>query len=199
MSTRKKKVSKRSVKKTTRKTNTGRRKSAESETTKEEPAVESATVPKLDPKRPERERARAERRALKEGRARPQEQATVTPISEKVAKEMPIEKRQIPESLRWKLAALNSEHNAIVNGIRQKVLTQLKPQIDQACHDAIQNDAKARSSQIDVNACINEIIEVLEPNLPKGYSITKLNPAKDEDGQVEARYNPDGVGKRLPV
>lgn len=112
--------------------------------------------------------------------------------------DLPNENLTLPleELYKYKLQLLNKE----LEEAKSLVVTPLKNAYEQELVKRIKESVaaneecqQAHKNRID---CINEILDVVEAELPEGYVVGTINP---EEGNFVAVYNPTEVGKRLEL
>jgi len=102
----------------------------------------------------------------------------------------------LDERLRYKMEAMDRRHNEAVDRVKQPILQLFADRIKTTIQKAVDSDQACRESRRAQIECVNEIIDALAGELPKGYAITLI---EGENGQARAEFAPDQVGKKLPV
>jgi hypothetical protein len=98
----------------------------------------------------------------------------------------------IPEALKYKLLYRESEYKKLVEPIKQRVQQELQALVAKA----IKSDSRVSSAATQLEACVNEILDTVQPSLPEGYAVVFL---ASNEGAVVAKHAPEQVGKRFQL
>jgi hypothetical protein len=122
----------------------------------------------------------------------PSKEPPATPLPSKKPK-MEVE---LPELLQYKLLVYERDLGEAIAPIRARLAQEFEQILVQEINKAVAIDPKCIEARKIQHACVNEIMETVESKFPEGYAVTLI---KTREGKVVGEYNPDGVGKRLPV
>jgi len=155
----------------------------------------------------ERARAREERRLRRmEERERAAKAAEPSPVSSldearaKKAKPPAPEKEPVTlpmdELHKYKLATFNRAYQDAVEKLKGPLVQKYNQLLNEELQEVAKNDPECIQARRDQIGCINELVKLLDPQLPEGYAITQCLTDK---GVVVAQYVPDRAGKPLPL
>lgn len=96
----------------------------------------------------------------------------------------------------WKYQAKNERRNAIAEKIKTQVVAAFQEQLRQQIVKSVQASPEWLKANDEANSVLNEILESVEPTLPKGYAVTSIEP---KDNTVVAKYGPDKIGRRYKM
>jgi hypothetical protein len=102
----------------------------------------------------------------------------------------------LPELYSYKMEVMDRRLDEVVTKVKQPILAAFSEKIKAGIRHAIDGSPECRQARQAQSRCINEIIDLMAPELPEGYAITMI---EGEKGTVRIEYAPDQVGKRLPL
>lgn len=100
----------------------------------------------------------------------------------------------IPEELKWKLLFLEKERNEAVNRIKEQLKAEYQDKLNKAIINAMNSDKDCIDKTRLQNMCVNEVLDIVDPELPEGYAVSNIMTA---EGYAECKYNPNQAGKRV--
>lgn len=175
-----------------------------------EKGVAEAPAPEAAPSETEAERVARQRQEAREERRRKREEAlrasppatpsNVASLDEARAKKTPADKGSVvlplPELHKWKLSALNRNYADSMKKLKEPLIQKYNQLLQAELNELAQKDEECVKAQQEQAVAINELIKLLDDQLPEGYAITQI---LGEKGQIVAQYVPDRAGKPLPL
>ena len=148
----------------------------------------------------QREEARAERRRkrLEEAKkvsslddARAKRSQTAPSAEEKRPVSLPMD-----ELYKYKLSHVNRVYEDAVQKVKEPLVKKYNQILQTELKEAVRRDPECVAAQREQVMCVNELVELVDGQLPEGYAITEL---LTEKGLIVAQYVPDRAGKPLPL
>jgi len=153
--------------------------------------------------RDERRRKREEERQAKRSQEPSKKVASLdearakkTPSNPAAQEDKKLFTMPMDELHKWKLEGLNRNYADELKKIKEPLIAKYNQMLDAEARELAQRDpecVKAHREQIE---CINELVKLLDDQLPEGYAITQLLTDKS---LIVAQYVPNRAGKPLPL
>jgi len=128
--------------------------------------------------------------------------ATVQPLIPKQAVqgqndgENPVIQLTLPDLQAYKVQASELAMANIANPIRTKAKEEAQRRLNMEIAQALRANERYQAAQADMEIAVNEVLDLMQSQLPEGYAITNIL-AKDK--VVICRYAPEQVGKRFKI
>lgn len=103
---------------------------------------------------------------------------------------------EMPESLAWKIRALDAEAKRIEETIRAPIVSALNAQLRTQLDQAYGNHAELQRLRHECNSAVNAVCDLVEDELPDGFAVISYDAPKQ---QVVASHRPELRGRRLPT
>lgn len=157
----------------------------------------------------QRQRAREERRRKRQQEKEQAQQEPAKPVSsldearaKKKASAKPTAEQKEPFTLdmdelhKWKLTALNRDYADAQQKLKEPLIQRYNQRLNAELKDLAQKDPECVAAHRAQVSCINELVKMLDDQLPEGYAITQV---LTEKGVIVAQYVPNRAGKPLPL
>jgi hypothetical protein len=102
----------------------------------------------------------------------------------------------IPELFQYKIQVYENRMREISAPINEKLKEDAERMFREASATALRENAEYQEACRQVEACVNELLEQLQPQMPEGYAVVVVGA---KEGAAICRYAPNQAGKRFKI